>query len=323
MHILSTKLAGYREGPRVLVLAPTRELVLQIGEEAKKFTKGTQIQTAVCFGGAQQNAQMKQFQNGCDICIATPGRLIDFISRKITSLERCTFLVVDEADRMLDMGFEIQIRELIGQIRPDRQTVMWTATWPKHIQNFAVSFMFHPLQITIGNPIMHANENVKQEIIFCEDRDRDYKMTQLIERFGYNAKVLVFVKTKRSANELYDKLKRKGIKSGCMHGDKTQVERERVLNDFKKGYINYLIATDVASRGLDIRNIEVVINYEMPQSIEDYIHRIGRTGRMGRSVEGVSVSLFTRNDSRMANDLISVMEDANQIIPEELRRLGR
>ena len=307
----------------MLVLAPTRELVLQIGDEARRFTRGTGIKTAVCFGGAPQHQQMREFQNGCDICIATPGRLIDFIVRKVTSLNRCTFLVVDEADRMLDMGFEGQIREIIGQIRPDRQTVMWTATWPQHIQNFAVSFMFHPLQIYVGNPVMHANNQVKQQIIMCDESEKDQKMDELIQQFGSQKKVLIFVKTKRTADDLSYKLKRNNVRCGCMHGDKTQAERERVLSDFKNGYTNYLIATDVASRGLDIKDIEVVINYDMPQEIESYIHRIGRTGRMGRSVEGIAISFFTRNDSKLAKDLVYVMKDAGQPVPNELNNIAR
>ncbi|GAB1226828.1 hypothetical protein ENUP19_0305G0077 [Entamoeba nuttalli] len=318
IHILDTPLAQYREGPRVLILAPTRELVCQIADEAIKFTKGTSIKTVRCFGGVPQSSQMKDFQSGCDICVATPGRLIDFIKRGVTSLSRCTFLILDEADRMLEMGFEVQVQDIIGQIRPDRQTVMWTATWPQAIQQFALGFMFHPLQINIGNPDLHANESVKQIIEVCQERDRDSKMNEIVKRIGSEKKVLIFVKTKRSADNLCYKLRDQRYRVACMHGDKVQAERDRALSDFKSGAVNYLIATDVASRGLDIRNIEIVINYEMPSDIENYIHRIGRTGRMGRSVEGEAISLFTYADARLAKDLISVLKGAHQEVPSEL-----
>ncbi|KAL7717656.1 RNA helicase [Entamoeba marina] len=323
LHLMSTPLAQYREGPRVLVMAPTRELVCQITEEAEKFTRGTGIKVCSVYGGASVLPQVKKISNGCDICVATPGRLIDFISRGTTKMDRCTFLVIDEADRMLDMGFENDMKDIIGQIRPDRQTVMWTATWPKDIQNFAMGFMFRPLQINVGNPDLHANENVKQVIEVCSESERYGRMLDIINKVGKDTKILIFAKTKKNADYLSDRIRNDGISVGCMHGDKPQFERDRVLGDFKSGRISCLVATDVCSRGLDIKDIQVVINYEFPQDIDSYIHRIGRTGRMGRSVEGVAYSLFTNTDERLSNDLITVLKSANQTIPAELERMTR
>jgi len=260
-------------------------------------------------------------ERGVEICIATPGRLIDMLEGRKTNLRRCTYLVLDEADRMLDMGFEPQIRTVIEQIRPDRQTLMWSATWPKEVEGLARDFLNDYVKVTVGSVNLSANHKILQIVDVCEETEKDLKLIKLLEQImgEKENKTLIFTETKRKADDLTRRLRRDGWPAMCIHGDKAQQERDWVLGEFRKGHAPILVATDVASRGLDITDIKFVINFDFPSSTEDYIHRIGRTARSDRT--GTSYTFFTVNNAKQAKDLVSVLQEANQHVNPKLHNM--
>ena len=311
------------DGPIVLVLAPTRELAQQIQEVAQDFGKSSRIKNTCVFGGAPKGPQLRDLEGGCEIVVATPGRLLDFLEMGKTNLRRTTFLVLDEADRMLDMGFEPQIRKIVDQIRPDRQVLMWSATWPKEVRRLAEDFLQGEyVHINIGATELHANHNILQIVDVCDDHQKESKLARLLEEIGCQAgnKILIFVETKRKCDELTRLMRRDGFPAMCIHGDKEQKERDWVLGEFKHGATTILVATDVAARGLDVDDIKFVINYDYPNNSEDYIHRIGRTGRRDRT--GTAYTLFTPNNAPKANDLIGVLKEAKQVVNPKLQELA-
>lgn len=317
IHIQDQTTVTPRDGPIGLVLAPTRELALQISGEFTKFSKSSTLKHACIYGGSPKMHQLNELHRGVHFLVATPGRLIDFLESRDISLKKVTFLVLDEADKMLDMGFEPQIRAVLGQVRPDRQTLMFSATWPKEVQNLARDFQTEPVQVRIGSLEISANHNIKQIIEFVEDSSKYQLLSRgLKEILKPNAKVIIFTETKRKCDSLSRDLQSEGIKCASIHGDKTQFEREKALKGFKEGSITILIATDVASRGLDVKDINYVINYDLPKNIEDYIHRIGRTARAG--AKGTAVSFFSPSNIRMASSLIDVLKQARHNVPERL-----
>ena len=322
VHINAQPLLQPGDGPIVLILAPTRELAKQIDIECKKFGQSSRIKSTCIFGGAPRGGQINDLDRGVEICIATPGRLIDLLEQGVTNLQRVTYLVMDEADRMLDMGFEPQIRMIVSQIRPDRQTLMWSATWPRDVQTLARDFLRDPIQVNIGSLDTTANPMVRQCIHLCESERKRGRLHDLLTDAMRvpEPKVLIFVQTKRTADMLSHTLNLDGLPAGCIHGDKLQGERDHTMDAFRSGRTPVLVATDVAARGLDIKDIKHVINYDFPHSIEDYVHRIGRTGRAGAS--GVAHTLLTRDDYRHVSELIRVMRHAKQDIDPELERLA-
>jgi len=251
------------------------------------------------------------------VIVATPGRLIDFLEEGATNLNRVTYLVLDEADRMLDMGFEPQIRKIVEQVRPDRQTLMWSATWPKKVQALSRDFFTNPIRVNIGSMELSANPNVQQKFVVCEPYSR---MNHLVSFLSKNiaAKTLIFCSTKRTCELVGGNIVHavKGVRMSVLHGDKTQQQRNSILSDFRSGLLTMLVATDVAARGLDVSDIERVINYDFPPNIENYIHRIGRTARGGKT--GESVSYFTETDFHIVKELLDILKQANQPIPPEL-----
>jgi len=310
------------DGPIVLVLAPTRELAQQIQEVADTFGKSSRIKNTCVFGGAPKGPQLRDIENGVEICIATPGRLIDFLEAGKMNLRRVTYMCLDEADRMLDMGFEPQIRKIFEQIRPDRQVLMWSATWPKEVQQLARDFLHNNyIHINIGSTDLSANHNILQIVDVCEDWQKEQKLARLLEEIGCeaNSKILVFVETKRKADELTRLMRKDGWPAMCIHGDKQQKERDWVLGEFKSGSTTILVATDVAARGLDVDDVKFVINYDYPNNSEDYIHRIGRTARKGNT--GTSYTLFTPQNAPKAKDLVSVLTEAKQVVNPKLQEL--
>merc|ERR1719412_2457920 len=306
------------DGPIVLVLAPTRELAQQIQEVAIEFGKSSKIRNTCVFGGAPKGPQMRDLENGCEIVIATPGRLIDFLEMGKTNLRRPTYLVLDEADRMLDMGFEPQIRKIVSQIRPDRQVLMWSATWPKEVRKLAEDFLKEYIHINIGAQGLSANHNILQIVDVCEENEKEQKLSRLFEEIGCEPqnKVLVFVETKRKADELTRLMRRDGYPAMCIHGDKQQKERDWVLNEFKNGATTILVATDVAARGLHVDDVKFVVNYDYPNNSEDYIHRIGRTGRKNNT--GTAYTFFTSGNGPKAKDLVDVLNEAKQVVNPKL-----
>jgi ATP-dependent RNA helicase DDX5/DBP2 len=259
---------------------------------------------------------VRDLQRGVEIVIATPGRLIDMLEAKRTNLRRVTYLVLDEADRMLDMGFEPQIRKILEQIRPDRQTLMWSATWPKEVQQLAKDFLVEPTQINIGSLALSANHRVTQHIQICQDMEKRGKLLKLLEEIMDGGKILIFAETKKNTDNLTRNLRADGWPALAMHGDKSQQERDWVLAEFKGGKAPILVATDVAARGLDVKDIKYVINYDFPTSCEDYVHRIGRTGRAGAS--GVAYTFFTPQNMKFAKELVHILEESKQNVPPQL-----
>jgi len=311
------------DGPIVLVLAPTRELAQQIQEVAADFGRTSRIKNTCVFGGAPKGPQLRDLEGGCEIVIATPGRLLDFLEMGKTNLRRTTYLVLDEADRMLDMGFEPQIRKIVEQIRPDRQVLMWSATWPKEVQRLAEDFLGEYTHINIGATTLHANHNILQIVDVCDEYQKEEKLARLLEEIGTEPhnKILIFTETKRKADDLTRVMRRDGYPAMCIHGDKQQKERDWVLGEFKHGSTTILVATDVAARGLDVDDVKFVINYDYPNNSEDYIHRIGRTGRKDRT--GTAYTLFTPGNSAKAKDLVDVLVEAKQVVNPKLQELAQ
>lgn len=308
-----------------MIVAPTRELAKQIKVECDKFGYTSQLKNTCVYGGAPKRDQAAILRRGVEILIATPGRLIDFLSSQTTNLQRVTYLVMDEADRMLDMGFEPQIRQIVSQIRPDRQVLMFSATWPKEVQSLANSFFTDindTLKVQIGSLDLTANKNVTQIVEIINQRyQKDSRLEQLMSQvMQQGGKAIVFLATKRMTDQVCRDLQRKGYSAEAIHGDKDQYERDRVLKDFKQSVCRIMLATDVASRGIHVSDITHVVNYDFPNNVEDYVHRIGRTGRGGGY--GTAVTFFTRQDSKKARPLIKCLEDCNQEVPQELRQLA-
>ncbi|XP_026463414.1 probable ATP-dependent RNA helicase DDX17 isoform X2 [Ctenocephalides felis] len=240
------------DGPIALILAPTRELAQQIQQVATDFGRSSHIRNTCIFGGAPKGPQAADLMDGVEIVIATPGRLLDFLETNRTNLKRCTYLVLDEADRMLDMGFEPQIRKIIEQIRPDRQTLMWSATWPKEVMNLAQEFLRDYTQINVGSLQLAANHNILQIIDVCQEYEKETKLSTLLKEIMAEKenKTIIFIETKRRVDDITRKMKRDGWPAVCIHGDKSQNERDWVLQDFRSGKAPVLVATDVAARGL-------------------------------------------------------------------------
>jgi len=311
------------DGPVGLILAPTRELAMQIQTEVQRFLQGTSMRCTACFGGVSRYGQASELRRGVSILIATPGRLLDFLEAGVTNLKRVTYLCLDEADRMLDMGFEPQIRKVVTQIRPDRQTLMWSATWPKEIQRLARDFCREdPMKVTIGAEELSLNPNITQQVEVVGDYEkRDRFIGWIREAASANEKVLVFTETKRGADALCRELQYQQFSAAAIHGDKEQRQRDRTLSEFRSGSTNVLIATDVAQRGLDIKDVAYVVNYDVPKTLEDYIHRIGRTGRGG--ARGTAVTFFPAEAYkpdvlRMARHITKAIRDVGQSPPDSL-----
>lgn len=238
------------DGPIVLVLAPTRELAVQIQNECLKFGSSSRIKSTCVYGGAPKGPQANTLRRGVEIVIATPGRLIDMLESRVTNLRRVTYLVLDEADRMLDMGFEPQIRKIIQQIRPDRQTLLWSATWPKEIQSLANEFLKDPYQVLIGSADLKANHRISQHFDFPGEADKYPKLIRILEKEMDGRRILIFCETKRGCDTVTRQLRMDGWPALSIHGDKTQNERDWVLKEFRDGKHPIMIATDVAARGL-------------------------------------------------------------------------
>lgn len=304
-----------RPGPSCLILAPTRELAQQIEQEARKYQyRG--IKCVCLYGGGSRRDQINVVTKGVEIVIATPGRLNDLVMNKIVDITGVTYLVLDEADRMLDMGFEPQIKKILLDIRPDKQTIMTSATWPEGVRRLADKYMEKPFQVCIGTLDLTAVHSVTQRIVMTSDEERREMLYDFLQSMEPNDKVIVFVDKKSVCDDLSSDLILDGIECQSLHGDREQCDREQALDDLKTGRARILIATDVASRGLDVKDITHIFNYNFPRNVEEYVHRVGRTGRAGRT--GESITLFTRNDWRQAEELIKILQEANQEVPDDL-----
>ncbi|KAH7441865.1 hypothetical protein KP509_03G059400 [Ceratopteris richardii] len=319
VHVNAQPALSPGDGPIVLILAPTRELAVQIQQEATKFGAFSKIRSTCIYGGAPKAPQIRDLQKGVEIAIATPGRLIDMLGNKRTNLNRITYLVLDEADRMLDMGFEPQIRNIVSQIRPDRQTLLWSATWPKEVESLAKTFLENPYKVIIGSQDLKANHSILQIVEVVSENDKFTKLIDLLEREMEGSKVIIFLETKRGCDQVTKQLRMDGWPALSIHGDKSQAERDWVLSEFRSGSSPIMLATDVAARGLDVKDIKYVVNYDFPGSCEDYVHRIGRTGRAG--AKGTAFTFFTSANARHARELVKILAEAGQSVSPQLESL--
>jgi len=303
----------------MLVVAPTRELALQTFEVVEKAVP------AVCvYGGVSKDEQRRELRKNPLVVVGTPGRIVDFLSDETLNLSAVEYFVLDEADRMLDLGFEPDIQKMSSKIPTNRQTIMFSATWPTSIQQMASRYLKAPINITIGEAReATASASIQQIVeVIADPNARDFRLRELLNMYHKKRKnrVLVFVLYKKEAVRVEQKLIRWGWQAGSIHGDKSQFDRTKALSKFKDGSCPLLIATDVAARGLDIPDVEYVINFTFPLTIEDYIHRIGRTGRAGKT--GTAHTLFTDNDKAHAGELANVLRLAGLPVPEALKGYG-
>ncbi|KAI1712661.1 DEAD/DEAH box helicase domain-containing protein [Ditylenchus destructor] len=281
VHVINQVPRSGDDGPIVLVLLPTRELAQQVEAVSKEYCNVMSLALTCCFGGASKGPQANDLKRGVDVCIATPGRLLDFLERGTTNMRRCSYLVLDEADRMLDMGFEPQIRKIVGQIRPDRQTLMFSATWPKDVQALAADFQFDPVFLNVGSRELSANHNIKQNIEVVDEFNKQSRLFQLLDHImkQTECKTIIFTDTKRKADELTREMRLLRKPALCIHGDKTQAERDRVLLEFREGKTPILVATDVAARGLDAIVNQLCSRYQEPTVIQSISWPVALSGQ--------------------------------------------
>ncbi|KAI5776627.1 ATP-dependent RNA helicase dbp3 [Geopyxis carbonaria] len=317
--------AANKLGVRVLAVSPTRELAMQIFEVLEKYSAAAGL-TAVCvYGGVAKDEQRAKLRRA-QIVVATPGRLNDLIDEGSADLSRVSYLVLDEADRMLDKGFEDDIRRILGAITtPQRQTLMFTATWPQSVRELAATFMRTPAKITIGDSDdLRANIRITQTVEVLDGRAKEQRLLALVKQHQSGAarddRVLVFCLYKKEASRVEGFLRSKGLRVAGIHGDLGQAARTQALAQFKSGACPLLVATDVAARGLDIPAVKLVINVTFPLTIEDYVHRIGRTGRAGAN--GLAYTFFTEQDKAHSGSLINILKAAKQEVPESLLKFG-
>lgn len=320
VHIMGQSDLKRGDGPIGLVLVPTRELALQVYSEAKKFCNSYKISVVCAYGGGSKYEQSKDLEVGAEIVVATPGRIIDLIKSGVTNLRRVTYLVLDEADRFFEMGFEIQVRSICDQIRPDRQTLLFSATFRHRIEQLARTVTEDPVKI-VQKTIGEVNNDVTQhvEILPHVSKKWDWLLNKLVE-FTSSGSVLIFVTRIVNSEELYKNLTEHGTDALLLHGDMEQSERNRVITSFKRKEKHIMIATDVAARGLDISHIRTVINYDAARDIDTHIHRVGRTGRAG--CKGDAHTLLTDKDKEFAGHLVKNLEASNQVVQDNLMRLA-
>ncbi|KAJ3002234.1 UNVERIFIED_CONTAM: RNA-dependent ATPase [Siphonaria sp. JEL0065] len=329
LHIMnklaSTRVSGSpKRKIQALIMSPTRELAMQIQETFEKFSAATGLTSVCLYGGASKYDQKQLLRQGPDIVVATPGRLIDFMGESECDLSDVGFFVLDEADRMLDLGFEPNIKEIAAAIKnKERQTVMFSATWPQSVMQLSQKYLKNPVHITVGSKDLSANTSIEQRVeVLADNRAKEGKLIQLLKDYHKSRKnrIMIFALYKKEAARLEQFVRNHGYNANAIHGDLTQDKRTAAIASFKDGTCPLLIATDVAARGIDIPNVEYVINYTYPLTTEDYCHRIGRTGRAGN--KGIAHTFFTVLDKAHSGALINVLKQAKQKVPEELMKFG-
>ncbi|MEI8365842.1 MAG: DEAD/DEAH box helicase [Parachlamydiaceae bacterium] len=300
LQLLSTRTVEKNQhAVRALILTPTRELAAQVRESVQTYGKHLPLRSAVVVGGVNINSQIKQLRNGTDILVATPGRLLDLVSQKVVDLSKVEILVLDEADRMLDMGFIHDIRKILALLPKQRQNLLFSATFSDEIKRLADSFLKSPKMIEVSR--RNTTGELISQIVYPVDSKRKRELLSFLISSKNRHQVLVFTRTKHGANRLSLQLIHDGITSAAIHGNKSQSARTKALADFKQGAVRVLVATDIAARGLDIDQLPFVVNYELPNVPEDYVHRIGRTGRAGN--EGEAASLVCIDEHKLLKDI--------------------
>jgi len=300
--------------PRIsaLIVTPTRELAIQIDENIKEYSKYTNVKHAVIFGGVKQASQVNKLKSGVDILVATPGRLLDLISQGIVNLRTVSVFVLDEADRMLDMGFIHDIKKLLEILPERRQSLFFSATMPQNIVDLSRKILKNPKKIEVS-PVSSTAETIQQYLYYTNRLDKKNLLLHILKDEKID-QVLLFAKTKHGADRIARNLKNKKISAAAIHGDKAQNQRQKALQQFKDGQIRVLVATDIAARGIDIDKLKYVINYEIPNIAETYVHRIGRSGRAGEDGTAISIcepeeNAFIKDIEKLINQKITVVED--------------
>lgn len=325
-HIKDQRPLANMEGPISLIMTPTRELATQIHKDCKPFLKALGLRAVCAYGGAPIKDQIAELKRGAEVVVCTPGRMIDLLAAnagRVTNLHRVTYVVLDEADRMFDMGFEPQVMKIMANVRPDRQTVLFSATFPRNMEALARKTLIKPIEIVVGGRSVVAPE-ITQVV---EIRNEDQKFVRLLELLGNlysddaneDARALIFVDRQESADNLLKELMRKGYPCMSIHGGKDQIDRDSTIEDFKAGIFPVLVATSVAARGLDVKQLKLVVNYDAPNHLEDYVHRAGRTGRAGNT--GTAVTFLTDTQERYSVDIAKALKQSGQEIPEPVQKM--
>lgn len=320
-HILDQPALEEGEGPIAMVMAPTRELCMQIGKDIRKFSKSCNIRAVCVYGGTGISEQISELKRGAEIIVCTPGRMIDMLaanSGRVTNLRRVTYIVLDEADRMFDLGFEPQVMRIIDNVRPDRQTVMFSATFPRQMEALARHILKKPIEIQVGGRSIVCKD-VEQHVMVLDDEAKFFKLLELLGHYQELGSILVFVDKQENADILLKDLMKASYACMSLHGGIDQFDRDSTIVDFKSGRVKLLIATSVAARGLDVKQLILVINYDCPNHYEDYVHRCGRTGRAGK--KGFAWTFLTPDQGRYAGDIIRAMELSGSTVPEDLTGL--
>ncbi|CAF4594879.1 unnamed protein product [Rotaria sp. Silwood1] len=320
-HIIDQPPLNDGDGPIAIIMTPTRELALQTTRECKKLAKLFDIRCIAVYGGTSVSEQIAQLKRGAEIIVCTPGRLVDMLAAnngKVTNVRRVTYVVVDEADRMFDMGFEPQVTKILASIRPDRQIVMFSATFPKKMEELARKSLYKPIEVTVGGRSIVCKDII-QNVVILNDDEKYLKLLELLGIYQPQGSVLVFVDTQEHCDELMKKLMSNLYPCMSLHGGIDQYDRDSIITDFKNGDIPLIIATSVAARGLDVKNLILVVNYDCPNHYEDYVHRCGRTGRAGNI--GYAYTFLTSAQERYAGAIIKALKTSGTSIPEELTLL--
>lgn len=321
-HVKDQPVLQREEGMIGLIMAPTRELVMQITRDVKKFAKPLGLTVVAVYGGTGVAQQISELKKGTEIVVCTPGRMIDILATgtgKITNLRRVTYLVLDEADRMFDMGFEPQVERIVQNTRPDRQTVLFSATFPRQVELLAKKVLTDPVEIQVGGRSV-VNPDVEQLVELRKEEERFLRLLELLGEWYEKGKVLVFVQSQDKCDSTFRELLKAGYPCLSLHGGKDQHDRETTVQDFKGDVCNVLIATSVAARGLDVKDLRLVVNYDVPSHYEDYVHRVGRTGRAGE--KGTAVTFFSEEEERFAPDLVRALTESKQAVPEDLKAIA-
>ncbi|KAI0859585.1 hypothetical protein F4860DRAFT_250270 [Xylaria cubensis] len=325
-HIKDQSPLRENEGPIGLIMTPTRELATQIHRDCKPFLKSMNLRAVCAYGGAPIKDHIAELKRGAEIIVCTPGRMIDLLAAnqgRVTNLKRVTYVVLDEADRMFDMGFEPQVMKIFANMRPDRQTILFSATMPRIMDSLAKKVLNNPVEITVGGKSVVAPEITQ----IIEIREENTKFLRILELLGElydkdeDARTLIFVERQEKADDLLKELLRKGYPCMSIHGGKDQIDRDSTIQDFKAGALPILIATSVAARGLDVKQLKLVVNYDAPNHLEDYVHRAGRTGRAGN--KGTAVTFITSDQENCAPGISKALEQSGQPVPEQLEEMRK
>ncbi|XP_036915412.1 probable ATP-dependent RNA helicase DDX46 isoform X6 [Sturnira hondurensis] len=304
-----------------VIMTPTRELALQITKECKKFSKTLGLRVVCVYGGTGISEQIAELKRGAEIIVCTPGRMIDMLaanSGRVTNLRRVTYVVLDEADRMFDMGFEPQVMRIVDNVRPDRQTVMFSATFPRAMEALARRILSKPIEVQVGGRSVVCSD-VEQQVIVIEEEKKFLKLLELLGHYQESGSVIIFVDKQEHADGLLKDLMRASYPCMSLHGGIDQYDRDSIINDFKNGTCKLLVATSVAARGLDVKHLILVVNYSCPNHYEDYVHRAGRTGRAGN--KGYAYTFITEDQARYAGDIIKALELSGTTVPPDLEKL--